>query len=419
MLYHIHELKNAALWPAHLASEAAQLMLSTLDGGKKTPAYGRFLKASSELVERGTRIYPKPEFGIASVDRDGEPLFITESHVWEKPFCKLKRFDRHSPNPMVQASLSLDPIVLIVAPLSGHFATLLRDTAKAMMPHHQTYITDWTDAKTVPLTDGEFTLENYIDYLLDMIRSLHGIHNGRRVHIIAVCQPSVPVLISTSLLAAYDEPCQPYSMTLMGGPIDTRINPGVVNEYVQSHSIDWFEHNVITKVPSYFKGAGRKVCPGFVLLNGFMHMNANKHSAANLKHFEHLIRGDKEVAESHRAFYDEYRAVLDVPGPYFIDSMHHAFKEHSLPTGTMTWRGYHVDPGAIRKTALFTVEGELDDISCPGQTLAAHTICRNIPKSKRKSHVQKGVGHYGIFNGRRWRNNIQPKVAAFIRANGG
>lgn len=419
MLYHFHEFKNAVLWPTHLASEAAQLMLSPFNQNDTAPSYGKFLHASSEMLERGTRIYIKPEFGIPNVERDGHVLFVTESHLMEKSFCRLTKFERHSPDPSVRASMDNDPIVLIVAPLSGHFATLLRDTARAMIPHHQTYITDWGDAKFVPLTQGEFTLESYIDYLLDMIRTLHALHQGRRVHIIAVCQPSVPVLAATSLLAAYDEPCQPYSMTLMGGPIDTRINPGVVNEYVKSHSIEWFERHIITNVPMYYKGAGRKVCPGFVLLGGFMHMNADKHAAASANHFQHLVRGDKESAHHHRSFYDEYLAVLDVPGPYFIDSLHHAFKEHTLPLGKMTWKGYKIDPREIRKTALFTVEGELDDISCPGQTYAAHDICKNIPMSKRRAHIQKNVGHYGIFNGRRWRGVIQPKVAAFMRANGG
>lgn len=405
MLYHLHELKKAALLPAHTWSE----MMEAWTGGipDDINPYGRLLSASSKIVERSTRVFTKPEFGIKEIERDGETLTINEVNVMVKAFCKLKYFQRIRGSKLETFN---DPKVLIVAPLSGHFATLLRDTTKAMMPHHEVYITDWIDASQVPLKEGIFNLQNYIDYLLDFIRYL-----GPNLHIIAVCQPSVPVMCATSLLAEYNEPCQPRSMTLMGGPIDTRINPGKVNEFAAEHSLGWFKDNLIVKVPKYRAGADRLVCPGFLMLTGFMSLNIERHKEAGFKLFEHLIRGDQEEAEAHKRFYDEYRSVLDMPGEYYLDSINAAFKVYSLPRGLFTWRGYLISPHKIKNTALFTVEGELDDISCPGQTLAAHDLCSSIPSSMKFQHVQEGVGHYGIFNGRRWRQIIQPKIAAMIR----
>ena len=404
MLYHLHALKNAALLPTHMMSENMDLWLSRVPNNNP---YGPLIAASTKILERSTRVYTKPEFGIAEVDRDGVLLQIKEVDVMLKPFCHLKRFQRFYPDKQPVVG---DPKVLIVAPYSGHFATLLRDTAKAMMPHHDVYITDWMDASQIPLKEGIFNLQNYIDYLLDFMRYL-----GEKVHVIAVCQPSVPLLCTVSLLAQYNEPCQPRSMTLMGGPIDTRINPGKVNEFASEHSLDWFKHNFITTVPGFMEGADRRVCPGFLMLSGFMSLNADRHKEAGLKLFEHLVRGYQEEAEAHSRFYDEYRSVMDLPEDYYLYSIRVAFKEHSLAKGIFNWRGYLVDPGYIKNTALLTVEGELDDISCPGQTLAAHDLCTSLPASMKFHHLQAGVGHYGIFNGRRWRGIIQPKIAALIR----
>ena len=406
MLYHLHELKNAALFPAHAWSETIDLLMSSIPEAKNP--YSRLITASTKIMERTTRVFKKPEFGINQTERDGTTLRIQEIDVMIKPFCRLKHFQRWQSDTFQTFN---EPKVLIVAPLSGHFATLLRDTVKAMLPHHEVYITDWINASQIPLKEGNFTLQHYIDYLLDFIRYL-----GTGVHVIAVCQPSVPVLCATSLLAEYNEPCQPRSMTLMGGPIDTRINPGKVNEFAEEHSMDWFRNNLITTVPSYLDGADRRVCPGFLMLPGFMSLNIDRHKEASLKLFEHLIRGDQESAETHNRFYDEYRSVLDMPEDYFLDSIRFAFKEHSLPTGKFNWRGYTINPKHIKNTALLTVEGELDDISCPGQTLAAHDLCTNLPSSMKFKHLQEGVGHYGIFNGKRWRNIIQPKIAEMIRA---
>lgn len=405
MLYHLHELKKAALLPAHTWSE---MMEAWVDGiPDDINPYGRLLSASTKIMERTTRVFTKPEFGIKEVDRNGEILTIQEVGVMVKPFCTLKYFQRLRGTTPETFN---DPKVLIVAPLSGHFATLLRDTVRSMMPMHEVYITDWADASQVPLKEGLFSLQNYIDYLLDFIRYL-----GPNLHVIAVCQPSVPVISAVSLLAEYNEPCQPRTMTLMGGPVDTRINPGKVNEFAAEHSMRWFKDNLIVKVPSYRKGADRYVCPGFLMLTGFMSLNVDRHKEAGFKLFEHLIRGAEEEAEAHSKFYDEYRSVLDMPADYYLDSINVAFKEHSLPRGTFTWRGYLISPSKIKNTALLTVEGELDDISCPGQTLAAHDLCSSLPSSMKFQHLQEGVGHYGIFNGRRWRQIIQPKIAAIIR----
>jgi poly(3-hydroxybutyrate) depolymerase len=406
MLYHLHDLKNAALLPAHILSENMDFWMSNLP--ETINPYRPLIAASTQFIERSTRIFTKPNFDIATVDRGGIPLTIKEADVMAKPFCHLKHFQRFYDN---NQRVEDDPKVLIVAPLSGHFATLLRDTTRAMLPHHDVYITDWVDASRIPLKEGIFNLQNYIDYLLDFMRCL-----GENVHIIAVCQPSVPVLAMASLLAEYNEPCQPRSMTLMGGPIDTRVNPGKVNEFADEHSMDWFKHTLITTVPSYMEGADRRVCPGFLMLSGFMSLNLQRHKEAGLKLFEHLVRGDDEEAEAHKRFYDEYRSVLDMPEDYYLDSIRVAFKEHSLPRGILNWRGYVIDPRKIKNTALMTVEGELDDISCPGQTLAAHDLCSSLPQSMKFQHLQKEVGHYGIFNGRRWRTIIQPKIAEMIAA---
>ncbi len=413
MLYHLNELKNAALWPTHMLSEAASILLDSVDT-EHSSLYSRYMKASAEFLERSTRIYEKPSFGIDSIQRDNHILSIQEKEYFRKTFCTLREFSRSSDFGTVSYAMADDPIVLIVAPLSGHFATLLRDTVRAMIPFHQTYIIDWEDAKRIDLKEGEFTLETYVDYLLDFIRSLTHTHGGRRIHLIAVCQPSVPVLMAVSMLSLYEELCEPYSMTLMGGPIDTRIHPGKVNQFSTSHTLDWFRQNIISPVPQYYEGAGRKVCPGFILLGGFMNLNPERHQEATGRLFKHLVQGDMESVAMHRKFYDEYRSVMDVPGEYFLDSIYHAFQNFTLPKGEMTWRGYPIKPEAITKTGLITVEGELDDISCPGQTFAAHALCKNIPKNRKSSIFQRGVGHYGIFNGRRWRESIQPKIANFI-----
>ena len=300
--------------------------------------------------------------------------------------------------------------MLIVAPLSGHFSTLLRDTVRTCLQDFDVTITDWTDARLVPLQNGDFTLDNYVDYLLDFFQCL-----GSDVHVLAVCQPVVPVMMATSLLAQRNQPT-PASMILMGGPVDTRINPGQVNTFATTHSIEWFKRNIINTIPSYYPGAKRRVCPGFIMLNGFMLLNIDKHQDSSWKLFQNLIKGDEDKIEKHIKFYDEYRAVMDIPATYFLNSMQHVFQEFSLPLGKMTWRGKVIDLAAIEKTKLFTIEGELDDISPPGQTEAAHDLCPNISNNHKAHYLQKEVGHYGIFNGSRWRENIYPRIVDFCLA---
>jgi poly(3-hydroxybutyrate) depolymerase len=373
---------------------------------------GRQLSAVFEILERSTHLYRKPTFGLQTVTSSDNQLYdIREKVVAHKPFCRLLHFERH---PLYvergkNADLSVQKI-LVVAPYSGHYATLLRDTVAALLKDHDVYITDWENARDVPLSQGPFTLDDYIQYLMDFVRQI-----GPNVNIVAVCQPSVPVLAMCSILAAHDDPYQPQSMILMGGPIDTRINPTKVNILAKEKSIEWFNRFTIARVPHYYVGALRRVCPGFLMLAGFMSLHLDRHIEANQSLFFHLTQGDEESAEAHRQFYNEYRSVLDLPADYFLESVYLAFQTHALPLGQMCWRGERIDPAAIRKTALMTIEGEKDDISGVGQTQAAHALCPHIPKSHKHHHLQKGVGNYGVFNGRRWRNSIAPEITKFIK----
>ncbi|AIK96640.1 polyhydroxyalkanoate depolymerase [Candidatus Odyssella acanthamoebae] len=405
MLYHLNEFKNVAMMPTKMWSDAVGMFASAMP--TEADSYSKILSASSQIIGRSAMTFDQPQFGLSQTVRHNEVLKVVEKKIMVKPFCTLRYFQRQREEGVVNFK---DPKVLICAPLSGHFATLLRDTVKAMLPHHEVYITDWHNARDVPLKEGKFNFQTYIDYLLDFIR-----HLGKDLHIIAVCQPAVPVLSTVSLLAEYNEPCQPRTMTLMGGPIDTRVNPGPVNQFAEDHSMLWFKNNLISKVPGSYVGAGREVCPGFLMLQGFMSLNVQRHQEANFNLFKKLIQGDREGAEAHTKFYDEYRAVLDMPADYYLDSIRIAFKEHLLPKGLLTWRGYLIRPEKIKKTALMTVEGELDEISCSGQTYAAHELCSKLPDTMRSHYLQLGTGHYGIFNGRRWREEIQPLISLFIR----
>jgi poly(3-hydroxybutyrate) depolymerase len=302
------------------------------------------------------------------------------------------------------------PVVLVVAPLSGHHATLLRDTVRAILPEHEVYITDWLDARLVPVHEGPFHLDDYVHYVQEFIRLL-----GPEVHVISVCQPTVPVLAAVSLMADAGDPIAPRTMTMMGGPIDTRRSPTVVNNFATGRPLSWFESRVIQRVPARYAGFGRRVYPGFLQHASFIAMNAHRHVEAHRDFFNHLVVGDGESAEAHRRFYDEYNAVLDMTAEYYLETLRVVFKEHALPNGTWDVRGQRVRPEAIRKTALFTIEGELDDISGVGQTEAAHGLCRGIPASRRDHLLMEGVGHYGIFSGRRYREKIYPRIRGFIR----
>ena len=402
MLYQLYELNYQAAQPLNFFAHALQAVLRSpfVPGGQSE--FGRFLNATAEMVERGTRRFSKPEFSLHATTVGGETVAVTEEVVLSKPFCHLLHFKRSTERD--------DPRLLIVAPMSGHHATLLRGTVQALLPHHDCYITDWVDAKQVPLSAGRFGFDRYVDYVIEFLRFL-----GPNTHIVAVCQPSVPVMAAVSLLAAGNDPVPPPTMTLMGGPIDTRAAPTAVTKLAETHSITWFEHSVIHNVPFTYPGAMRRVYPGFIQLTGFMQMNLDRHVDAHMKLFKHLIRGDGESADATKRFYDEYLAVLDLAAEFYLETVERVFQKHLLPRGLMRVNGALIEPEAIRKTALLTVEGELDDISAAGQTLAAHTLCSGLRPNQKFNLFQKGVGHYGIFNGRRWREEIMPVVRAWIR----
>lgn len=402
MLYQLYEFNYAAAAPLNLLAQAMQTALKHpwMPGGQSE--LGRLVGAAAEMIERSTRRFTKPEFGLADTVIGGDRIAVTEEIALDKPFCKLRHF--------VRAIDRDDPKVLLVAPLSGHHSTLLRGTVKALLPHHDVYITDWVDARRVPLSDGHFGFDEYVDHVIEFLRFL-----GPNTHVVAVCQPSVPVLAAVSILAADNDPVQPTTMTLMGGPIDTRAAPTAVTRLAETHPISWFERTVIHSVPGSYPGAGRHVYPGFIQLTGFMQMNLDRHIDAHAKLFNHLIRGDGESADATKRFYDEYMAVLDLPAEFYLQTVERVFQRHLLPRGLLDVHGLRVEPKAIANTALLTVEGELDDISAPGQTLAAHDICSGLKPEQRLNALQKGVGHYGIFNGRRWREDIMPTVRDWIR----
>lgn len=403
MLYQLHEMQHLAWAPARAAAEATRRLFRHPMTPVAYTAYGRAIAAACEVFEQVTRRRHKPSFGLDSTLIDGRAVQVSEEIVARRDFCELLHFRRDTARD--------DPRVLVVAPLSGHFATLLRDTVRGLLPDHDVFITDWIDAREVPLRVGGFGLDDYIDYVVDFLRLL-----GPDTHVIAVCQPSVPVLAAVSLMAAGNDAAQPRSMTLMGGPIDTRRAPTKVNQLAKTRSIGWFEQHVVDIVPIHYPGFLRRVYPGFIQLTGFMSMNLDRHVGAHIKLYEHLVRGDGESAAAHQRFYDEYLSVMDLPAEYYLETVQTVFQEHALPRGHMMHRGERVDPAAIRRTALMTVEGELDDISGVGQTQAAHDLCTGIPADRRAHRLQKGVGHYGIFNGRRWRSEILPQLRDFIRS---
>lgn len=407
--YNLYELNHAAVSPLRAAADATRLYFQNpLNPLSHTPL-GRNMAAAAELFERSTRRYGKPEFGIASVNVHGEDVPVRENVVWRRPFCDLLHFEK-----MGGRHNRPEQKVLIVAPMSGHYATLLRGTVDTMLPGHDVYITDWVDARMVALAEGAFDLDDYIDYLVSIMHFL-----GPDIHIMAVCQPSVPVLAAVALMEARGDSRLPATMTLMGGPIDTRVNPTAVNTLANDHDLDWFRQNAIMKVPFPHPGFMREVYPGFLQISGFLSMNIDRHFQAHKDFYRHLVEGDGDSAEKHRDFYDEYLAVMDLTAEFYLQTVETAFIQHSLPKGEMLHRGEPVEPKAIRSVALFTVEGENDDISGVGQTEAAHHICRNIPAAMRAHYVQPKVGHYGVFNGSRFRAEIAPRIADFIATHSG
>jgi len=405
VFYHLYEMNHAAMAPLRAGADLMRQACNNPLNPLSNTAFGRSLDAGFEVFERLTRRYGKPEFGISKTMIDGKITAVSEEVVWSKPFCRLIHFNRTPPE-----DRPADPKILLVAPMSGHYATLLRGTVEALLPHADIYITDWIDARTVPLTEGRFDLDDYISYVIEMLH-----HLGGGAHVVAVCQPSVPVLAAVALMEADQDPLAPASMTLMGGPIDTRINPTGVNELAKAKPIDWFRDNVVMAVPWPQPGFGRSVYPGFLQLSGFMSMNLDRHMTAHKDFYLNLVKNDGDSVEKHREFYDEYLAVMDLTAEFYLQTVETVFIEHALPKGTMMHRGRVVDPAAIRKVALFTVEGENDDISGVGQTKAAHDLCLNLPAEKRRHYMQPDVGHYGVFNGSRFRNEIVPQMVAFFR----
>ncbi|WP_440112221.1 polyhydroxyalkanoate depolymerase [Acidovorax sp. BL-A-41-H1] len=416
MLYHIYETQRSLMEPfTDFAQAAAKLYSNPLSPLSQSPLAQR-MSAGYDLLYRLGKDYEKPAFGITSVDVDGVGVAIHERIEMDKPFCELRRFKRFSDDPATLTKLKTQPVVLIVAPLSGHYATLLRDTVRTMLKDHKVYITDWKNARLVPLSDGEFHLDDYVNYVQEFIRHLQGVYGN--CHVISVCQPTVPVLAAVSLMASRGE-TTPLTMTMMGGPIDARKSPTSVNNLATNRSYEWFENNVIYRVPENFPGAGRRVYPGFLQYTGFVAMNPDRHATSHYDYFKDLIKGDDASAEAHRKFYDEYNAVLDMDADYYLETIKTVFQDYKLVHGTWDVRSpkgkiERVRPQDIKTTALFTVEGELDDISGSGQTKAAHGLCSGITHKEQKHLEAKGAGHYGIFSGRRWRDVVYPQVRAFI-----
>jgi poly(3-hydroxybutyrate) depolymerase len=405
-LYQLHELHRASVTPLRIFAHASKHLSSNPLNPLAYTGLGRSMAAGFELIERITQHYAKPEFGLSETIVDGAPVGVQDTVVAERPFCRLLHFKRD----ISAARASRDPKILVVAPMSGHYATLLRGTVKELLPYAEVYITDWANAREVPFFKGGFDLDDYITYVMEFIRFI-----GRDVHVIAVCQPAVPVFLATALMNEDKEPFAPKSMTLMGGPIDPRKAPTQVNRLATEKPLEWFERSVITRVPFNYPGFMRRVYPGFLQLSGFMQLNLDRHIGEHIKLFQHLVQGDGESAAAHRRFYDEYLSVADLPAEFYLQTIDKVFQRHLLPKNQFDYRGRIVNADAITQTAVLCVEGEKDDISGVGQTKAAMTLCRNLAEKKKRYHLQKGVGHYGIFNGRNYRDKILPVILEHIR----
>ena len=406
MLYDAYQAQNDIFGPIRLMAGTASEWLghSWLPIGDMP--FVRSAAAVMELLSHAGLSHQRPPFRIDQVTIDDDKkVAVREEIVATHPFCNLVHFRKEL--------MRDEPTVLVVAPLSGHFPTLLRGTVETLLPDHNVYLTDWANARDVPLLFGRFDLDDFVEVLIRFVHLL-----GRRTHVIAVCQPSVPVLAAVSLMAADHDPCQPASMILMGGPIDTRANPTAVNRFAMAHTRDWFERTVITTVPARYPGAFRRVYPGFLQLAGFLSMNFDRHVSAHWTMFRDLVRGSGESAAATREFYDEYTAVMDLPADFYLQTVERVFHRHDLPLGQFRVRGHLVEPAAIEHTALMTIEGERDDVCGPGQTVAAHNLCTHIPPARKTHHLQLNVGHYGVFHGRRWQSETYPKVKSFIRTQG-
>lgn len=407
MMYQLNAQYMRAVQPIHQWCRYTRMLTDSSVNPLSNTYFFRTVNATLELWERMTADYEEPAWDLDTIQINNKTVSVDYQVALSKPYCHLLHFKR-------RIGLANQPKVLMAAPLSGHFATLLRGTVKAFLPDHEVFITDWRNARDVPLDAGEFHFDDYVDYLIEFMR-----HLGPDTHILAVCQPCVPTLVALAVMAQRKDPNTPRSVTLMGGPIDVRISPTDVNDYATGKDIEWFEKNVICRVPEGFPGAGHWVYPGFIQLSGFMSMNLDSHISKHFKFFGDLIRGDGDSAEAHRKFYNEYLAVMDMPADYYLDTINNVFLKTKLPLRTLTYRDELVDLNAIEDTALMTVEGELDDITGRGQTAAALSLCESLALDKKFHYEQKGVGHYGIFNGRKFREQIAPKVKTFMRKHSG
>ncbi|MFD1611679.1 polyhydroxyalkanoate depolymerase [Sphingomonas tabacisoli] len=403
MLYDAYEWQRSLLAGASAFANASAELLQNPANPFAYFGGGPVLASALEVFAHAAAPRGKPEFGLHSTTVDGRKVVVEEDIVVRKPFGQLKRFRREG----VEGGQKL----LIVAPMSGHYATLLRGTVQRMLPKHDVYITDWRDAKLVPLEEGSFDLEDYVDYLIEFLEAI-----GPGAHMLAVCQPSVPSYAAAALMAAGKHPCRPKTLTMMGGPIDTREEPTGVNTLATQRPHAWFQQNVIATVPFTYPGAGRKVYPGFLQLAGFMSMNLGDHLMSHWEMFKHLVQGDGESADRTKEFYDEYRAVCDMTAEFYLETVDLVFQRHALPKGEWVHRGVKVDPGAIADIGLLAIEGERDDISGVGQTKAALKLATNLPTAEKKYLLAEGVGHYGIFNGSKWRDMIAPVVEDWIAA---
>ncbi|HEY2615766.1 MAG TPA: polyhydroxyalkanoate depolymerase [Acetobacteraceae bacterium] len=401
-MYQLYQAQADMLFPLRQAARFGVSLAKLTDCGACTPPLMRHIAAGLSLFADAALTHARPPFGIDVVAVDGAPVAVTEEAADDTPFGVLLRFRKdHAVR---------QPRVLLVAPMSGHFATLLRGTVQVMLPEHDVYITDWKNARDVPLAEGRFGFDEFVDHIIRFLRVM-----GPGSHVVAVCQPAVPALAAAAVMAEAGDPATPRSMTLMAGPIDTQVNPTKVNELAKSRPIEWFQRHLISAVPWRFPGAFRHVYPGFVQLSAFMSMNMDRHIGAHFGQFRSLVGGDHISAEAHRRFYDEYGAVMDLPAEFYLETVQRVFQEHDLPRGVLTWHGQTVRPTAIRRMGLLTVEGERDDICAIGQTMAALDLCSRIPVNLKQNHLQTGVGHYGVFSGRRWAGEVYPRVREMIQ----
>jgi poly(3-hydroxybutyrate) depolymerase len=400
MLYAMYELQRRMSTPVVVASERTARALHALPSPLVGPGV-RHVRAACDIVAKARPTHERPEFGISSVPVDGTAVAVSERPSMQTPFATLLHF--------AKPAVTGQPRVLLVGPMSGHFTTLIRATIRTMLSDHDVFVLDWHNARDVPTDEGRFGLDEYIEHVVQALR-----HLGPDTHVVGVCQPAVPVLAAVALLAAAGDAAQPSSVTLMAGPVDTRVNPNRINEMAATKPLESFERRLIDTVPARYPGAGRRVYPGVVQLTAFMSMNPKRHLSAHARLYRDLVAGETEKAATTQAFYDEYGAVMDVPAEFYLETVHRIFQENHLATGRFTWRGTPVDPGVITDTALLTVEGARDDICSPGQTEAAHDLCTGIPADRKHHHLQPGVGHYGVFSGSRWEAEVYPVLRDFI-----